>query len=246
LGKTIEDDAAALLPLLNTALLGDLTASLLHEINNPITAILNYARLLQMRHFQPEEAEEFAKSIVAEGERIAELANRLTPLARPTSFANAGARLQEALSLALSLYKTRFRYDGIIVESQPDPNLPATQFSLPGLMQLILPLLELARQALNARIVAPATNKILRCYLSAANGEENNAQRLTLIHNGMLQSGADLTLFRHLFKNAASEMQMRWAATITQALLAQLNCKIAAEQQAEGWTAIHLNLPAQK
>lgn len=235
----------ALSSLLGNALLGDLTASLLHDINNPITAILNYARLLQMHYPQPEEMEEIAKSIVAEGERIAELARRLTPLVRPQLFANTGAKLHEALALALSLYKTRFRYDGITVELQPGQHLPDTQFSLTSLIQIILPLLEQARQALNARADTPATGKVLRCYLCAVNDQENHAQQLTLVHNGISPTGATLNFFRHLLQNAASETQIQWAATATHAWLAQLKCEIEVEKQAEGWTAIHLHLPVE-
>lgn|GEM_PF-2894262 len=232
--------------LLNKALLGDLTASLLHEINNPVTAILNYARLLQIQHFQPEEVEAFAKNIVAEGERIAGLTHRVSRLARPPAFEEHRAKLHDALSLALRLYETRFRHDGISVEMQSAAALPDTNLPLNGLMQIILPLLEQVRQALNARGSASEADKILRCGWLEVNHNGKNGQRLTLSHNGMSPDGAPLDLLGHLLPASRQENENELPAAMTQALLAKLNCKIVVERQADGWTAIHIDLPAQK
>jgi len=242
---SLSEAGEAFIPLLHKALLGDLTASLLHEINNPITAILNYARLVQLHGVRAEEFEEIAGSIVAEGERIAELTRRITPLARPKSLDGRGANLNDALELAIYLYKTRFRHDGIAVEIQSGQTLPDTKLFMPDLIQIILPLLEEARQALNARGFSSETNKIIRCRLSQINVDKNNWQRLTLIHNGIQQNEVSVNLFRHLYSNVECEEQIKLAATITQALLEKLDCKIGVERQTDGWMAMHLYLPAE-
>jgi C4-dicarboxylate-specific signal transduction histidine kinase len=236
----------ALAHLLWKASLGDLTASLLHEINNPVTAILNYGRLLQIQHFQPEEVESFAKNIVAEGERIAELAYRVARLARTPAWEEHRSKLQDALSLALRLYETGFRHDGIVVEMQSAAALPDTNLPLKGLMQIILPLLEQARQALNSRGSAHEADKILRCGWREINPHGKNAQRLTLSHNGMSPDSTLVNLFRHLLPASHQEDKNGLQVVMTQALLAKLNCKIVVERQADGWTAIHIDLPAQK
>jgi C4-dicarboxylate-specific signal transduction histidine kinase len=230
--------------LLYKALLGDLTATLLHDANNPITAILNYARLLQMRDIQPQEREEFAKSIMTEGERIAELTHCLKLLARPKSSESRGANLNDALSLAIYLYKTRFRHDGITVEFQSGLTLSNAKLSLPDLLQIILPLFEQARQALNASDFSPATEKILRCCLSQTTDDKNDRQRITFIHNGMSQTSSGLNLFNHLFSTTASKEQVKLIETMTQVFLAKRNCKIEVERQADGWTVMHLEVPA--
>jgi len=242
----VSDAGEAFLLLLNKALLGDLIASLLHEINNPITAILNYARLLQIQHFQPEEVEAFAQNIVAEGERIAELTHRVTRLARPPSVEEHRTKLHEALSLALRLYETRFRHDGIIVEIQSGVALPDTKLPMTGLMQIILPLLEQARQALNSRDSASEIDKIIRGGWLEVNHDGKNGQRLTLSHNGISPAGAPLNLFRHLLPASRQEEQNELAAALTQALLAKLSCKIVVERQTDGWTAWHLDVLAEK
>lgn len=242
---SVADAEEAFLFLLNKALVGDLTASLLHEINNPVTAILNYARLLQIQHFQPEEVEAFAKNIVAEGERIAELTYRVARLARTPALEKHRAKLQDALSLALRLYETRFRHDGIIVEMQSAAALPDTNLSMNGLMQIILPLLEQARQALNARGSASEADKILRCDWREIN-DGRNGQRLALSHNGMSPDSALVNLFRHLLPASHQEDKNALQVAMTQALLAKLNCKMVVERQADGWTVIHVDLPAQK
>jgi len=229
---------AALLPLLHRILLGDLTAGLVHDFNNPLTAILNYARLLQMRQFAPEEIDEFAKSIVLEGERMAAMTNRIGALA--VAPAGRCVKLQEALTLALDLNKTRFRHDDIVVELPAGQNLPNAKLSLAGLLQLILPLLEQARQALNAR--APEAEKTLRCII---NESENRRQRLTIAHNGISSPEAGLNFLLSLFPNSPRPEQSQIAAEMTQALLNGCDCSIAVESHGDGWTAMHLDIPSE-
>lgn len=230
------DTGAALLPLLQQCLLGDLTASLLHDLNNPITAILNYARLLQMSPFQPEEIAEFARSIAAEGERMAEMTGRARVLALE---AQGAAKLDEALALALELNKTRFRHGGIAVEIPQAPNLPNTKLSLAQLLQLILPILEQAHRALSA--LPPEAEKKLCCLLTATAGQ----QRLTISHNGIDRPEATANFLGALFPQPPQPEQLSVAEAMTRALLAQLDCSATLAPSADGWVILHLDLPAE-
>lgn len=233
------ETGAALLPLLRRIGLGDLTASLLHDLNNPLTAILNYTQLLQMRQLAPEEIEEFVKNIMTEGERMAAMTARL----RALTVAPDGrrAKLQEALGLAFDLLKTRFRHDGIEVEQSAGQNLPNTNLSLADLLQLILALLEQARHALNAH-TTPAFEKRLRCFITSS---ENRRQRLTISHNGLSSPDAASNFLLALFPYPQQQEQIQVAAAMTQALLISCNCKIVVELLANGWTALHLDIPAE-
>ncbi|MCG3119970.1 MAG: hypothetical protein ALAOOOJD_02530 [bacterium] len=243
---TTADAGEALVPLVAKILLGDLTATFLHDLNNPLTAILNYARLLQMPDFQPGEAEVFARNIVAEAERLAGLTGRIAALARPQPLEEQGAKLEEALNRALMVYETLFRHDGIIVETQSDKKLPNTQVHSAGLQQMILPLLAQARQALNGCDNASGITKSIRCVVSAGNDDKGrNTQRLSLFHNGKSpRGGTPLNLFDTLFFKAPTTAQSELMAALTHALLTQYHCNIVVESTAEGWTAIHLDLPA--
>jgi C4-dicarboxylate-specific signal transduction histidine kinase len=234
------DAGAALLPLLNRILLGDLTASLLHDLNNPLTAILNYARLLQIHPLELEEIETFAKSILVEGERIAALTNRLGALAVAPAPNGRGAKLHEALTFALDLNKTRFRHDGVVIELPAGQNLPNTKLSITSLLQMLLPLLEGARQALNA--LAPESEKLLRCIVT---GTETHQQRLTIAHNGISTPGPELSFLLPFFSNSQRTEQIKIVAEMTQALLHSLNCKITVESPGPGWTALHLDIPTE-
>lgn len=234
------DAGAALLPLLRQLLLGDLTASLLHDINNPLTAILNYARLLQMTQFQPEEIAEFAKSIAAEGERMAGMTSRIGVLAIETRAEGRSARLYEALALALEFNKTRFHHDGIAVEMPGEPNLPNTKLSLARLLQLILPALEQARQALNA--LPPETEKKLRCILTENAGHR---QRLTITHNSACSPEMGTNFLRALFPHSLQPEQTQVTEVMTRILLNQFHCHASVETLADGWVALHLDIPAE-
>lgn len=238
------DAGEALVPLVAKILLGDLTATFLHDLNNPLTAILNYARLMQMPDFPPGEAKVFVGNIVAEAERLAGLTGRIAALARPQPLEAQEAKLEEALNRALLVYETLFRHDGIIVEIQSDQTLPNTQVHSAGLQQMILPLLAQARQALNGCDNAPEITKSIRCVVSAGNDDKGrNTQRLSLFHNGKPpRGGTPLNLFDSVFFAAPTATQRELTAALTQALLTQYHCNIVVESTAEGWTATHLDL----
>ena len=234
------DAGAAFLPLLRQLLLGDLTASLLHDLNNPLTAILNYTRLLQMTPFQPEETAEFTKSIAAEGERMAGMTSRIRALAIETRVEGRSAKLHEALTLALAFNKTRFRHDGIAVEMPGEPNLPNTKLALGGLLQLLLPALEQGRQALKA--LPPETEKKLRFILTE---NATHRQRLTITHNGACSPEMGANFLRALFPHSLQPEQIRIAAAMTRILLNQFHCHASVETLANGWAALHLDIPAE-
>lgn len=230
---------AAFLPLLRQWLLGDLTPSLLHDLNNSITAILNYARLLQMSQFQPEEIAEFSKNIAAEGERMAAMTNRARPLALESRSDDHGAKLHEALALALEFNKARFRHEGIPVEMPDEPQLPNTKLALASLLQIILPALEQARQALKA--LPAETEKKLRCTLT-----ENAAhqQRLTITYNGACFPKMEINFLSALFPHPPKPEQTQITAAMSRALLNQFCCHANIETFEDGWVALHLDFPA--
>ena len=231
---------AAFLPLLRQWLLGDLTASLLHDLNNPITAILNYARLLQMSPLQPEEIAEFARSIVAEGERMAAMTNRARPLMMELRREEHGAKLHEALALALAFNKARFHHDGIAAEMPDEPRLPNTKLALASLLQLILPALEQARQALQT--LPPETARKLRCTLTESAAHQ---QRLTITHNGACSPEMGVNFLSAFFPYSPKPEQIQITAAMSRALLNQLCCHANSEIFENGWVALHLDFPAE-
>jgi len=232
--------AEIFMPLLRSALLGDLTANILHDINNPLTAILNYARLLQMGQFSPEEKDGFLKGLVAEGERIFALSNLMSRMLPPQESAEVGANLPELLDLALHLLRTRFRQDGIVVEYQPHHILTKTPTRFTGGAQILLLVFEKIRRELNAPHLAPTSIKTIRCEWHTT----AHHQSLQFIYNLVLpQPQASINLFDHWLAGLPEKESTQFGLEMTQAVLRQADCKIAVRPQAEGWTAIQLDFP---
>ncbi len=65
--------------------LGLLTASVAHEINNPLEGMANYVHLLQREDLAPEERSRYVEQVRLGIERIGELAKDLLRFSRPTS-----------------------------------------------------------------------------------------------------------------------------------------------------------------
>ena len=193
-----------------------------------------------MSQLQPAEIAEFAQSIVAEGERMAAMTNRARPLTMELGREEHGAKLHEALALALEFNKARFHHDGIAAEMPDEPRLPNTKLALASLLQLILPALEQARQALKA--LPPETAKKLRCTLT-----ENAAhqQRLTITHNGACFSEMGVNFLSALFPHPPKPEQIQITAAMSRTLLNQLCCQANIETSEDGWVALHLDFPAE-
>ncbi len=142
--------------------LSRLAGGLIHEINNPTTSILNYARLLQMKSISSAEADEFTQSIVDETERMAALTHNMQ-----LSIGDDAAKLQrvslnQLLSTVLDLNRSRFSHDRITLEHIFDNALPEALCRKDHLIVALMLIIQNARLGLNARMPGEVEEKILR------------------------------------------------------------------------------------
>lgn len=70
--------------------IGETTIALQHEINNPLSALLGHAELLQLEHQDRGERNEHVEVIQAQARRIADVVRRLRELRNPQSVAYVG------------------------------------------------------------------------------------------------------------------------------------------------------------
>jgi DNA-binding response OmpR family regulator len=74
--------------------IGETSLALQHEINNPLTALLGNAALLQTSEYSKEEEREFVETIVEQAKRIGDVVQRLSSLKDPKSVSYVrGARM---------------------------------------------------------------------------------------------------------------------------------------------------------
>lgn len=143
--------------------LGELAAGVAHEINNPITGIINCAQILVNKSHAGSRERDIANRIVKEGNRIATIVQRLLYFARPGDIKEQRSivRLGEIVSDTLVLAEAQLRKDNIKLFVDIPKKLPLVIAHPQQIQQVFLNIISNARYALNYKYQGKHDNKIL-------------------------------------------------------------------------------------
>jgi signal transduction histidine kinase len=104
--------------------LGTLAAGLAHEIKNPLTSLLTFARHLDRRFDDEAFRQKFSRVVPRELERINGIVERLLELSRPARETFESVRVSTVLERALDLYVNEIESRSIRVRRQYARDLP--------------------------------------------------------------------------------------------------------------------------
>lgn len=148
------------------AAIGELAAGVAHEVNNPITGIINFAQLLLDDSEKDSLQAELLERIVNEGERVALIIKNLLSFARESEQSNEPVDITEVITKSLSLIEHQFKKDGIKLHKNFSGEKCRTLGNFTQLQQVILNILSNARFALNERYPGnhPEKKIEISCY----------------------------------------------------------------------------------
>ena len=136
------------------ASLGQLSAGVAHEINNPLGLILGYTQLL-IRN-EPERSEKVAdlQTIEKQTRNCKKIVEDLLNFARQTGTSKARVNLQETMEAVIGVIRKQLELDNIVIQTHYDRDLPDLEGDAEKLKQVFMNLLINARQAIqkNGRI----------------------------------------------------------------------------------------------
>jgi PAS domain S-box-containing protein len=145
------------------ASLGELSAGVAHEINNPLNGIINFAQLLKDEPVQRKRFEhQMIDGIIDEGGRIAEIVRGLLTFARHDENEPRQINLAEMINTSIALFARQFAKDGVRVEIDVAPDLPPVRGDVSRLRQVIVNMISNAHYALKAKRPAPIEEKVFR------------------------------------------------------------------------------------
>jgi PAS domain S-box-containing protein len=134
------------------ASIGELSAGVAHEINNPLNGIINFAQLLKD---EPVERSDFERQmidgIIDEGGRIAQIVRGLLTFARHDTHELGLVRLADAVKTSFSLFGRQLEKDGVEVELDVPVDLPPVRADGSRLRQVIVNMISNAHHALKAK-----------------------------------------------------------------------------------------------
>lgn len=131
------------------AAIGQLAASVAHELNNPLSAVISVSQLL-LKEMEPSlPCHEDLKSIEEAALRCKKIVQDLLVFSRkPQVSAQEPVSLSEAVYKALGLLKPKLNVRGIVVEEQIPEGLPGIPIDPDPLQQVLLNLISNARDAM--------------------------------------------------------------------------------------------------
>ena len=106
------------------AAVGQLAAGVAHEINNPLTAILANAQILQRRLPADDELQESVDLISRAGERASQVVRNLLDFARKEEYRLVLADVNETIHRAIELVRHELTKRAITLDFESDPDLP--------------------------------------------------------------------------------------------------------------------------
>ncbi len=149
------------------ASLGELAAGVAHEINNPITGIINYGQIL-INECSPESMEkDIGERIVKEGERIGRIVKTLLSYARGGQELKIPTGVPAIVEESIILIQAQIRKEGIDLKIDLPGDLPEVDANFQQLQQGFINIINNARYALNEKY--PGRHKSKRLEIT---GEE--------------------------------------------------------------------------
>ncbi|HEX3745752.1 MAG TPA: ATP-binding protein [Bryobacteraceae bacterium] len=179
------------------ASLGELAASVAHEINNPVAGVLNLSMLLQRMLKDDGVAQEripefrrYLTQVTNETARVGRIVSDLLAFSRRSKPQRAPADLNKIVRMTLSLVQHKMKLSGVEVTNQLAEDLPAVPCDQSQVQQVVLNLVLNAAEATHAK-----TER--RVMVSTASG--GGFVRLTVADNGEGIAPENLTKIFHPF-----------------------------------------------
>lgn len=137
------------------ASLGKLAASIAHEINNPLSAVLTYIRLMMKlitkSHFTEErlgDISRYLSTMELETARCGEIVKNLLAFSRQSKTAIEAHSMEEIIERSLALIAHELKLEGIKIVKEIEPNLPNVQCDSKQIQQVLLNLMGNALEAM--------------------------------------------------------------------------------------------------
>jgi PAS domain S-box-containing protein len=175
------------------ASIGELSAGVAHEINNPLNGIINFAQLLKDEERPRSEFEQqMIDGIIDEGQRIAQIVRGLLTFASADTQEVAQVRFADSIKTSIALFGRQFEKEGITVEIDLERDLPLVRADGSRLRQVVVNMISNAYHGLKAKDAKPDERKLFRISARRA-GENGESVRVEFYDNGVGIKREDLS-----------------------------------------------------
>jgi PAS domain S-box-containing protein len=226
------------------ALMGEMTASVAHELNQPLTAIANNAsaarRFLERGKIDPALLQQLLQDMVADSQRAGDVIRGIRALVqKDKNIARSVLNLNGVIADTLRLVSSDILLRESVVVTEMDHNLPPVEVA-PVQMQQVL--LNLIMNALDAVESLPPTDRRIVVSTSSLDGLSAEV-RVRDFGPGLPKDQPD-KVFDHFFSTKQTGMGM--GLTIVRSIIETHGGRISAENAAGGGACFFFRLPASR
>ena len=192
--QALEEAKADLAHMSRVTTVGELTASIAHEINQPLTAIVTNAnacrRILAEESPDLQEVTEAVVDIAESGTRAAEIMSRVRALFKKTAPDKVPVNVNQIIQEVLDLTRGELEKHHVSVEAELQPTLPAILGDRVELQQVVLNLIMNGIESMGS-IAPPARSLLIR-----SQDRESHGLLVTVQDSG---PGLDPTTIPYIF-----------------------------------------------
>lgn len=178
------------------SMLGEMTAGIAHEINQPLTAISTYAqsclRFMNPDNPKPEKMKEALVKLSEQAHRAGAVVERIRELARQRRSESELVDCSELIEMVEGLAETDARSHGIVIRKQLADDLPLVRCDPVQIQQVVLNLIRNAIDSMEIGGFHKGNEIIVRTEKT-----DTNEVRIELIDSGM---GVDAAVAEDLFR----------------------------------------------
>src|ERR1700704_684264 len=224
------------------ALMGEMTASVAHELNQPLTAIANNAaaarRFLERGNIDPALLQQLLQDMVADSQRAGEVIRGIRALVRKDkSVVRSMLNLNAVIADTLRLVSSDVLLRESVVTTEMDHNLPLVEAAPVQIQQVLLNLIMNSLDAVEA--LPPGERRIIVTTRSLEGGRAEVSVRD--FGAGLPKDRPD-KVFDHFFSTKQTGMGM--GLTIVRSIIETHGGKITAENAPDRGARFSFHLPA--
>ncbi len=225
------------------ASIGELSAGVAHEINNPLNAIINFAQLMKDEEQERTSYEErLINGIIDEGERITKIVRNLLTFARRDTHEVTRVNIAETIHNSTSLFGHQLEKDGIRIEIEIAEDLPPVRADGSRLRQVIVNMISNAHHALKAKA---EPSKLFRIIARGAERAGRQVVRIEFYDNGTGIKKEDLEkIFDPFFTTRRDHGGTGLGLSLSFGIIRDYGGTITVESEAGRETRFIIELPA--